>query len=221
MKILSSREAARELGISVQRVRVLARVGKLPANKVGNRWIVEQLPRERRTPRNGRPLSSRSAWAFLALISGHTPSWMPASSVSRLRRRMRNCEWALGALEGSQARAKTEYFRFLPVDLPRIRAEHGVVLSGLSALTSDFDLFGAADHLDAYLGARRLESLKRVYRPAAAVADANVTLRVPTQPWILSFSRAPAAVVAADLLHDPDARIRRAGREVLRRILDG
>jgi excisionase family DNA binding protein len=221
MRIVSSREAARALGISVQRVRVLARAGRIPAAKVGHHWVVERLSPGGHERRSGRPLSPHSAWAVLALISGFRPSWIDASSVSRLRRRLQNAEWTLRALKRSQARAKIEHFRFLPSDLAKIRTEGGLVLSGLSALTPKFDVVEAHDRIDAYVDARKLASLKRRYRPAPGAADTNVILRVPSQPWILAFRRAPAAVVAADLLENQDVRVSQAGRDVLRRLLDG
>lgn len=219
--MLSSREAASALGISVQRVRMLARAGRLPAAKVGHRWIVERLPSGDRVRRSGRPMSSDSAWAALALISGSRPHWIHASSVSRLRRRLQHPEWTLRALERSQARAKVERLRFLPSDLVKIRAEGGLVLTGLSALTPEFDIVEVHDRIDAYLNSGKLQSLKQRYRPAQGASEGNVTLRVPNRPWILAFPRAPAAVVAADLLEDQDARVSRAGRAALRRLLHG
>jgi len=221
MAILSSCEAARALGISVQRVRVLARAGRLPAGKVGHRWVVERLPPGDRERRSGRPLSSDSAWAALALISGLRPRWIHASSVSRLRRRLQNAEWTLRELERSQARAKVERLRFLPSDLAKIRAEGGLVLTGLSALTSEFDIVEVHDRIDAYVNAGKLKSLKQRYRPDPGAPEANVTLRVPNRSWILAFPRAPGAVVAADLLEDQDARVSRAGRDALQRLLHG
>lgn len=221
MGIVSSHEAARALGISVQRIRALARAGRIAATKVGHRWVVERPSPGARERRGGRPLSPHSAWAILALISGYHPVWIDASSVSRLRRRLRDTQWALRALERSQARAKIGRFRFLPSDLTKLREEPGLVLSGLSALTPDFDVVEAHDRIDAYVDAQKLAFLKRRYRPAPAAADTNVTLRVPSQPWILAFRRAPAAVVAADLLEDQDVRVSQAGRDVLRRLLDG
>lgn len=221
MRIVSSREAARTLGISVQRVRALARAGRLPAVKVGHRWVVDRLSPGHHERRSGRPLSPQSAWGVLALLSGSHPGWIHASSVSRLRRRLKNNEWAVRALERSQSRARIERFRFLPSDLAKLREEPGLVLSGLSALTPDFDIVEAHDRLDAYVDARKLDSLRLRYRPAPGNTDANVTLRVPSQPWIMTCSRAPAPVVAADLLEDRDARVSRAGRNALRRLLDG
>ena len=144
------------LGISVQRVRALARAGRISAAKVGHRWVVERLSPGGHERRSGRPLSPHSAWAVLALISGFRPSWIDASSVSRLRRRLKNAEWTLRALKRSQARSKIERFRFLPCDLAKIRTERGLVLSGLSALTPDFNVVEAYDRIDAYVDARKL-----------------------------------------------------------------
>ena len=39
-EIIATREAAKELGITVQRLRVLIREGRLPAQKIGRDWII-------------------------------------------------------------------------------------------------------------------------------------------------------------------------------------
>lgn len=55
-KMIATKAAARELGITVQRVRVLIREGRLPAQKLGRDWIIRwadlDLVRERKP---GRP----------------------------------------------------------------------------------------------------------------------------------------------------------------------
>ena len=38
--MISTNEAAKELGVTVHRVRVLIREGRLPAEKIGRDWII-------------------------------------------------------------------------------------------------------------------------------------------------------------------------------------
>ena len=57
--LISSKEAAERLGVSVRRVQALITSGKLPAQKIGNSYVVQEkdleLVRERRS---GRPAKS-------------------------------------------------------------------------------------------------------------------------------------------------------------------
>lgn len=48
MRTLSSEEAAKLLHLSVKRVQALARAGKLPATRVGRKWLFRQDELERR-----------------------------------------------------------------------------------------------------------------------------------------------------------------------------
>jgi len=103
---------------------------------------------------------------------------------------LRDVEWSIRVLATSQARARIERLRVLPPDIGKIAAEMTEVPTGLSALTKEFD-------------------------PAPGSPDSNLTLRVPNRQWVLVHPRAPLAVVAADLLDSPDARVSRAGRDFL------
>jgi excisionase family DNA binding protein len=220
MQQMSTDEAARSMGISRQRVRVLAREGRLNARKIGHRWIVE-APLGDRSPRSGRPLSAASAWAGLALLEGEKPRWVPVTALSRLRRRVRDIEWLIRVLRASEPRSRIERLRVLPSDLRKITSEMSVVATGLSAISREFDLMPGGEGLDAYISADGLRRLKRRFRPAPGGRDSNLTLRIPAVAWVLGFSQAPLAVVAADLLDSLDARAARAGRDVLRKRHDG
>ena len=218
MRLWSSKDAAEALGISTQRVRALARAGRLQARKVGSRWIVEQAS-GKRDARSGRPMSSAIAWAILAELSGARPDWVHPSALSRLRRRLRDPEWALQSLQHSQARARVVRWRALPADLPRIIKRAAIVPTGLSAITREIDIVASSGEIDAYVDRSMLGVIEKQFRPAKESDEPNLTLRVPSLPWILSFSRAPLAVVSADLLLSPDPRVSRAGREALRKLL--
>ena len=60
MKIISTTEAARRLGVTANRVRVLIRAKRLKAIKVGHEWLIDpkdlEAVKERRV---GRPRKSR------------------------------------------------------------------------------------------------------------------------------------------------------------------
>lgn len=219
MKIWSSKDASEALGVSTQRVRALARAGRLEAHKVGGRWLVEPASGKKER-RSGRPMSSAIAWAILAELSGARPDWVHPSALSRLRRRLRDPEWVLLSLQHSQPRARIVRWRALPADLPRIIKKAAIVPTGLSAITREIDIVSSSGEIDAYVDRIMLEVIEKQFLPAKESDEPNLTLRVPSLPWILLFSRAPLAVVSSDLLSSPDPRVSRAGREALRRLLD-
>ena len=220
MDLWSSQDAAHRLGLSTRRVRALARAGGLKAHKIGSRWIFEPVS-SAREPRAGRPVSAAIGWAILALLSGARPDGVHPSALSRLKRRMRDFEWVLRSLQYGEARAQVVRWRVLPADIPRILTQHGLVLTGLSAITGEIDLVASSEEVDAYVSSDVIRTIERKFQPAKEPDEPNLTLRVPNQPWILAFSRAPLAVVAADLLLGPDARAVRAGKEALRRLIHG
>ncbi len=220
MRAWSSREAAEELGLSAQRIRALAGAGRLKAHKVGGRWVVDPATAAR-DPRAGRPLSSSAAWAILAELSSARAAWIHPAAMSRLRRRMREPEWVIESLRTGQARAHTVHWRALPSDLAKIIEKVTLVRTGLSAVTHGLDILPGSDALDAYVDRRTLRFVERQFRPARESDEPNLTLRVPDQPWVLTYSEAPLAVVAADLLLDGNPRVSRAGRDGLLKVLHG
>lgn len=79
MSLLSIPEAARELHLHPSRVRALVAAGRLPATKIGGRWVVEdvEIARRRRDPRPaGRPFEAANAWGILFLASGFDAPWL-------------------------------------------------------------------------------------------------------------------------------------------------
>ncbi|HVP20052.1 MAG TPA: hypothetical protein VMU36_13785 [Spirochaetia bacterium] len=184
---------------------------------MGNRWLVE--PISAREVKAGRPPSSAVAWAILALLSGDRPGWIHSSPLSRLKRRLRDRDWALQSLKGSESRARIFRWRALPSDIAKILKKPGLVLTGLSGVAGEIDLVPASGEIDAYVSSDVLRMIERQFQPAKESDEPNLTLRVPNQPWILKFPRAPLAVVSADLLLDSEPRVTRAGREALRKLL--
>ena len=59
-EIIATGEAAKELGITVQRLRVLIREGRLPAQKLGRDWIIRKSDLELvRIRKPGRPIGKK------------------------------------------------------------------------------------------------------------------------------------------------------------------
>lgn len=217
MDLHSISEVADLLGVSPQRVRALAKAGRLDSQKVGGRWVIRGAPARRRA-RSGRPVSSANAWGVLALMVGDDAGWLDPSARSRLRRRMREPGWAQVGLEASQARSDVHAWRVLPSDLAKLEAGFRLVRSGLSADVRELDVVGSGGVLDAYVDPESLDAILMRFRPDQDPAQPNLILRVPSNRWILGYPRrAPGPVVAADLLVSDDPRVSRAARELLAR----
>src|SRR5438128_5132229 len=86
-RIPASRAADR-LGVDRSRVRALVNAGQLRAEKVANRWLLDESDVERRIarrPQVGRRFEPRRAWALLFLLSGQAAPWVSGNERSKLR----------------------------------------------------------------------------------------------------------------------------------------
>jgi excisionase family DNA binding protein len=211
-------EAARLLGLTLQRVRRLAAEGELPAHKLAGRWFVERSAVERRIRDRklaGRPYSPRKAWGLIALAEGDSPEWLDAPDRSRLRRRLR--EHRLDEIVPSLARrARRLELHAHPSDLPRIEEEPDVLRSGVSAGRDHRLEIVAPGIFEAYVPAKRYDQIERRYRLRPS-SDPNVILHVVDGPWPFGSDRriAPRLAAVLDLLEDDDERTRRAGQRAL------
>lgn len=61
MKLINTKEASRQLGVNMQRVRQLIAAGRLPAQKVGRDWIIRERDLAKVADRRpGRPKKAES-----------------------------------------------------------------------------------------------------------------------------------------------------------------
>ncbi len=212
-------DAARLLGLSLQRVRALIVEGDLPGQKVAGRWFVDRSAVERRVrdPKlSGRPYSPAHAWGVIALAEGENPKWLDSSNRSRLRRLLREQDLQ-DILPSLARRGRRLELRAHASDLPRIEAEPDVVRSGVSA-ASEYRLEIVAPRvLEAYIPARRLSQLERRYRLKPS-ADANLILHLVDGPWPFAVDQrvAPRLAAVLDLLDHDDERSRSAAHRALK-----
>src|SRR6266566_8435463 len=111
--LVSSSAAAYKLGLHQSRIRALAARHRLGARKIAGRWVFdpEVLNREAKEGRKeGRPLSSKNAFALLFLASNEAPGWIRDDVRSRLRRRLRESSLA-ALLPRVSSRASRHDFR--------------------------------------------------------------------------------------------------------------
>ena len=206
---VSVAEAASILGVHLQRVHQRIRDGSLPAEKVGNQWAIEMndLRRIRHQVMPGRPLSRKSAWDLLAVAAGDpAASELSPSARSRARSRLRNLlahassadleDAAAHLLHALRNRAERALFVASPRDLPDLRDDERVHLSGISLPESNMSVGAVAE---GYVASEDLHLLIDDYLLSPARRSrANVIFHV-----VASDADNPAIVALDDLARSP------------------
>ena len=217
--VLSVSAVAERLGVTPPRVRAMIAEGILAASKVGGRWLVNVASVEKRQQASvlpGRMFSPGRAWGLLWLAAGERPDWLSPSDISHLRRRLRE-ESLMKLAPRLRKRAVIHNLRGHPSDLPRIATEQPLVKTGVTvAHQFGGDLAPEANFLEAYIPESLLLYLKKKYALQSGPRH-NLVLHAIDAPWPFDehIASAPKAVVALDLLESEDARLRRAGAEML------
>jgi excisionase family DNA binding protein len=182
---ISTTEAAERLGVGVARVHQRIADGSLPAVRVGSRWVIDEaslLPlTESRSP--GRPLSLRSTRALVALSQAdqYALGTFAPAELSRAKRRLHRLltDPAPQPLLRSwfRNRAERRRYRASPRDLPDLRDDNRLMLSGVSHPESGLS---AHDLVEGYLTAAVVDAVVEAHllSPVAADRDANVILHV-------------------------------------------
>jgi excisionase family DNA binding protein len=216
---VSVAEAAQILGVHPQRVHQRIRDGSLPAEKIGNQWAVQMsdLRRIQHHAGPGRPLSSKSAWDLLAVAASDlAASELSPSARSRARSRLRNLLVRVSSDELDDAagqlmralrnRAVRALFVASPRDLPDIRDDRRVHLSGVSLPESNMSVRAVAE---GYVSADDLDALIDDYLLSPAPRPrANVILHVvpsgPKNPALAlgDVASSPLALAADLAEHD-------------------
>lgn len=221
LNLISVSDAAKRLGISARRVRALAANGRVPAQKIANRWFVEVdrlSERGRSAGARGRPFSAEHSLGLLYLASGDDARWLSEYEKWRLRRyALPRLPRLLPRLRG---RASLHTVHAPESLIKRLGSDPKFVRSGASAAEEYRADISARSFLDGYYSERDFNDL--VYRYAVQPvpeAAANLVVRGVEDDKVLAGRRyMPIAVVAADLADSADARSRRAGMQMLSRL---
>lgn len=217
---ISIPEAAAALQLSSGRVHALIAHGKVPAVKVGGRWLLERGEVERRQRQGvlkGRPFAPHNAWALLRLASGEDPDGIDPSVRSRMRKAL--------AVEGLEelaprlaGRGELLYFDGHRGEVPYVIRDPRFVASGASAAGAHgLDLISGQE-ADGYVRAGAMGKFAADHALRPGGRGANVRLRaIPDRAWSFPVEAriAPLAAVALDLAEDADFRSAAVGREVL------
>ena len=228
---VSVAEAASRLGVSVSRVHQRIADGSLSAERVGSQWVVDELSllrvAERRAP--GSPLSTRSAWAVIAMAEGDQEALAGLTAVERARAAVR-LERLLADAAGPQQeadirraasglrsllikRSARELRKAAEADLADLRRDSRW-LSLVSPAASGI----AAPDVDGYLAASDLKPLSEDFLLMPAGSDANVVIHVvPDGQKAYPRSR---LLLATDLAERRGPREEARAAELLREIAE-
>lgn len=132
-------EAAQRLGVSRQRVLQMIVDERLPAQRIGRAWSIKESDIARRRVPVGRPLAAGMTRGLLELAAGIRPDRSPRD-VSRLRahlvrlaRESSSDGDAAGLLRSwLPGRAARQEVSIAAADLPAVRADDRLVLTGVS-----------------------------------------------------------------------------------------
>lgn len=213
---ISVSEAAERLGVTPHRVRQRIGDGSLLAERVGHRWGIDEadlLPLLD-GGKLGRPFSERSAWAILDFADLSPQAQAAFALLAPSERRRTRERWRVIADSASDSgnvaevvrllsrmlanRAERHVFRVNARDLPDLRGDTRLVLSGLNDPRAEI---AAGDVAEGYVTRADLAQLIRDYLLTSAVGqssrqDANVILHASSR----SVPRpAPLLLIAADL----------------------
>ena len=232
MDVLSTEEAAARLGVSSRRVRALIEQGDLEATQVGRSHLIqaESLARLSINRASGRSLSARTSWVALLSdigtrdfdeIAGIAGLWRSerVRVLSQRERRVEDWSWL------ARRRAATKRYAIRDAYLTRLLADRRVVRSGLSAIREhDVDLTVHTGSAEVYVDQKLASDLPNDYLLRADALGAVIVHAVDTDALLGRFGVCAvmtAATVGVDLAESDDVRTRRAGYELLERVLRG
>lgn len=220
MREMTTTAAAERLHVSKRQVERLASEGELTVTRtVAGALLIDaasvhRLAQHSRT--QGRPATTATAWAAIALLSGETVNWLDRPALSRLRHRLR-------AADADRVRWLTRR-RAMVHRMQGWGHDHGLLSTGVSALRDPamsalFGLSPVDRGVDGYVRAREFEDLVNKFG-LFDDAEGDVTVRVVPDDAGYAVDHVLTAAVAVDLADSLDARESAAGKRVLQGMLD-
>jgi excisionase family DNA binding protein len=217
-------ELAKRLNVNESRARHLVRSGRIPAQRVGGRWLIDEADAARygSGAPAGRPLSERSAWQLMlharnAAVHASADSGLSPVEKHRLKQRLQRLEASPDPLRLVSAllarRAERQEYLLSPEDIADLREDPRLHLSGVSH--PDSGLLSNSE-IEAYVDRDNVMPLVRDWFlvKASAGRRPNVVLHVASEvPDVL-----PLLSIAADLAERPGAREQQMARELIGRI---
>lgn len=204
----SIQEYAERAGISPRAVRFQVAEGKIPARKVGGRWLIEDADRPRRRSA-GRRLGSASFDHLAAFLDGDGSGLSSDQRRRAKERAQRILESGIPEVRRLAERPDISVVRYRASteDFDEIRSRHDVILTGVSH--PDAEVYGRV--MDAYVTSEAHDEIVLFHMlEESGAASANVILRVQDPPPEVRLLH-----VIADLLDDPSPRSRAEAARLL------
>lgn len=192
MALLSVAQAAKRLGVSVQRVHQRIAAGALPAQRVGSQWVIDEraLWEVSDSSGAGRPVSARSAWAMVALSVGDNDAVraLAPSVRSRVRHRLTDILSEVERLPEDEREVqavavrlrsvfrnlgKRRVLRASPLDLSDLRTDRR-----WTALVDPAETGISTTDVEGYLAVSDVEQLTRDFLLVDSPHEANVVIHV-------------------------------------------
>jgi len=218
-EFVSTEEAARILGVTVQHVRRLADSGELTrlARGLIDGSSLDRYLAERQGGRT-RVWAEHTAWGAIALLSGDTPAWLGPVQASRLRSALREITDPFDLLARTRDRAKVHTFTAHSTAVTRLRDMMAVTDPAALGLA-----IGVVDpgHAEGYLAADTLDATVR-FLGLRKDPDGNVVVRATGFDFdvVTDLASRSATLAALDAAASLDPRVRGVGERALAEILD-
>lgn len=225
MTTMTTTETAKILGVSSEAVRKMLKSRRLEQAGVAGRVILIDADSVHRThreiKRSGRLWTQRTAWAALSLLSGAEVSWLSASELWRLRKRLA----ALSVEEIHQlARNRATVHRYrggasAKQQLSKVLAVTGTGALEDPALANAFGLAAGSDELEGYA---KTGFTSKNARKLGLREDPSGDILIRELDFVqaVKSGQVPIAVIAVDLMDSISTRERSAGRAKLEELLN-
>lgn len=217
VEFLSTVEAARVLGVTVQHVRRLADSGDLSriARGLIDRDSLDRYLAERHGGRT-RVWAEHTAWGAIAMLSSMHADWLGPPQASRVRAWLREVTDPADLIAQTRVRARVHVFLGHPAALNRL--SHDVLSTDARAL----GLVGARPHsVDGYVAGDRLDDITSFFG-LAADPRGNVILRATRFDLkaVHDITLHDDVLAALDAATSTDPRARGVGERALTAALD-
>ncbi|MGQ0624902.1 MAG: helix-turn-helix domain-containing protein [Sporichthyaceae bacterium] len=223
---LSISEAAELMGVDRSRVEQLLRSGRLAGRRAGRLWLVDErsVAAARVHPSSaGRPMAPARAWGLLDLLAGGDAPWLSSVARSQVRARLDKLTGADADAWRALMRARSDVLRVRthPSTLGRLLeglGRHAVRAGVARAVEFGADIVDLEPTPEIYVPSGQWLAAARRWQVHPAVADSNLTVRLPRGLWPFGSAELPVAAVAVDLLESTQPRSVASGLEMLRQL---
>ena len=217
---LTTEQASELSGMTAHRIACLARANEIDAVKIGNTLLVDAASLQRYSQNsqgNGRPLSAKTAYAALWLLSKIDADWL-----SYQQRRRLDIFLETTSVEKLcwQCRKRATRYVFRVSKSYEKKLESSLLLTSKnSRAVSSLGLVGSFEGVEGYCHSSQLLSLEKRYH---LQPDNQGNAVIYSASWLPENieGEMPIAVIAMDLAQSLNTRERSIGKKKLKELLD-